>query len=161
MGWTSCFMKQRVNCCRWLCRLVRSDSSRKCHKIWRWTSRRRKGWNFEVLKVIERLNVRDLVYNETWSTKCAMRTIIEKLSEQDNSELYAELFNDRRNMLKRSKLRKYRQYKCCVKAEPYVKINISRMERRTMALFRAGSLPLAIKTGRYSKSPIPINERLC
>ena len=30
-----------------------------------------------------------------------------------------------------------------------------------MALFRAGCLPLAYETGRYSRPPVPIDDRLC
>ena len=30
-----------------------------------------------------------------------------------------------------------------------------------MALFRTGSLPLAVETGRYSRPPIPLAQRLC
>ena len=48
-----------------------------------------------------------------------------------------------------------------MKTEPYLKCNITRMERRTMALFRCGSLPLAIETGRYSRPPTPLDERYC
>ena len=33
--------------------------------------------------------------------------------------------------------------------------------RRVMALFRVGSLPLAIETGRYTKLPVPVENRLC
>jgi len=28
-------------------------------------------------------------------------------------------------------------------------------------MFRSGALPLAIETGRYSRQPIPVNERTC
>lgn len=78
MGWTSTITKQRINCCRLLCRLVRSDDERKTQKIWRWTLRRQKGWTFEVSKIIERLNIRDIVYDDTISIKGAMKTVIEK-----------------------------------------------------------------------------------
>jgi len=36
MGWTSCFTKQRINFCRLLCKLIRTDNSRKSYKIWKW-----------------------------------------------------------------------------------------------------------------------------
>ena len=161
MGWSSCYTKQRINYCRLLCRIIRTDNTRKCHKIWRWTLRRRKGWSFEVHKTIDQLQVREIVYDDTKSTKCAMRTIIDKLNEQDNIEWHNDLHNDRANVQNGNKLRTYRLYKNSVEVESYVKTNIPRMERRTMALFRSGSLPLAYETGRYSRPPVPINDRLC
>jgi hypothetical protein len=30
-----------------------------------------------------------------------------------------------------------------------------------MALFRSGALPLAYETGRYSRPPVPVDDRLC
>ena len=45
--------------------------------------------------------------------------------------------------------------------EPYVQQIMPRAYRRVMALFRAGSLPLAIETGRYTRPPIPVDNRIC
>ena len=85
MGWTSAAMKRHVNYCVVLCRLVQSDDKRKCQKIWWCASWRRKGWTFEVEKTLEQLNIRDMVYDETISTKGVMRSVTEKLIELDNS----------------------------------------------------------------------------
>ena len=92
-----------------------------------------------------------------------MKTVSEKLIHLDNTEWYRELFNDRRNGQNGNKLRTYRLYKQDVKSAPYVLQNtgISRFKRRTMALFRSGSLPLACETGRYSRPPVPVDDRLC
>ena len=90
-----------------------------------------------------------------------MKTVSEKLIELDNTEWYRELFNNRRNGQNGNKLRTYRLYKHDVNSAPYVLQNISRFERRTMALFRSGALPLAYETGRYSRPPVPVNDRLC
>ena len=38
---------------------------------------------------------------------------------------------------------------------------MSKMERQTMALFRSGALPIAIETGRYSRPPTAVYDRLC
>jgi hypothetical protein len=34
------------------------------------------------------------------------------------------------------------------------------MERRTMALFRSGALPIAIETSRYSRTSTPVDSTL-
>ena len=87
--------------------------------------------------------------------------VSEKLIELDNTEWYRELFIDRRNGQNGSKLRTYRLYKHDVNSAPYVLQNISRFERWTMALFRSGALPLAYETGKYSRPPVPVDDRLC
>ena len=43
----------------------------------------------------------------------------------------------------------------------YVKNVNNRIFRRTLSNFRSGSLKLAIETGRYAKSKIPLENRLC
>ena len=154
MEWTSCFTKQRVNLCRLWCRLLRTDESRNSYKILKWISRRRKGWTSVVEKTVNKLNVRDVIHDISISTKCAMRVVSDKLLELDNTEWFSELFDDRRNVKNGNKLRTYRLYKNSVKTEQYIKVSMSRMERRTMALFRSGALPIAIETGRYSRPPI-------
>ena len=35
------------------------------------------------------------------------------------------------------------------------------MERRTMALFRSETLPIAIETGRYSRTSTPVDSTMC
>ena len=161
MGWTSCYTKQHINVCRLLCRTFRSEVHRLSYKIYKWISRRRKGWAFEVDKIVNTLNVKETVYNLSFSTKSVMKTVFEKLIELDNTEWYRELFNNRRNGQNGNKLHTYRLYKHDVNSVPYVLQNIFRFDRRTMALFRSGILPLAYETGRYSRPPVPVNDVYC
>lgn len=60
-----------------------------------------------------------------------------------------------------NKLRTYRLYKSNFQTETYVKINMSRDQRRILSKFRCCNLPLAIETGRYTKPKTPLNERTC
>ena len=46
-----------------------------------------------------------------------------------------------------------------VKTKQYVRLNNYKTERRTMVLFRSGSLVCA--TGRYSRPPTPIEHSIC
>ena len=82
-----------------------------------------------------------------------MRAVSGNLLELDNTEWLSELFDDRRNVKNGNKLRTYKLYKNSVKTEQYIKVSMSRMERRTMALLRSGALPIAIET--------PVDDRLC
>jgi hypothetical protein len=84
MGWTSCYTKQCINVCRLLCRTLCSEDHRLSYKIYKWISRRRKCWAFEVDKIVNTLNVRETIYNLSFSTKYVMKTVSEKLIELDN-----------------------------------------------------------------------------
>ena len=160
IGWTSCLNKQRISCVRLLCKLKRTDEDRTIYKLWRWISRRRKGWNFEVDKIVSLLDKTFDVNNITVSTKTVMKNILDKVNNLNNIEWQTQLYDDRGNV-NGNKLRTYREYKENCQVEPYVKQIIPRSYRRIMALFRAGSLPLAIETGRYARPHIPLNNRLC
>ena len=89
-----------------------------------------------------------------------MRHVRERLNETDNNEFSRDLYNDTNNP-NGNKLRTYRTYKTEVKTERYLTIQIPRNVRRTVALFRSGSLPLSIETGRYTRPRKPVEERIC
>ena len=59
------------------------------------------------------------------------------------------------------KLLTYRFYKNDFNTEYYVKLKMSRDQRRILSKFRACNLPLAIETGRYTRSKTPVNDPLC
>jgi len=84
-----------------------------------------------------------------------------KLYELDNTEWNKQLFNNRNNINNGKKLRTYRLYKQHLQIEPYIISDIPRSHRRILTMFRSGSFPLAIETERYSRQPIPVNERTC
>ncbi|KAJ8312824.1 hypothetical protein KUTeg_010197 [Tegillarca granosa] len=61
-----------------------------------------------------------------------------------------------------NKLRLYRQYKNIPCVESYVTdTKLSRYHRHLICQLQSGSLPLAIETGRFSKPPITLKDRLC
>ena len=57
------------------------------------------------------------------------------------------------------KLRFYKEFKNVKEFEPYVKFNLSSVERSYIAQLRLGILPIAIETERYRGTPA--NDRLC
>ena len=89
-----------------------------------------------------------------------MKRLTEKLCDVDKRKWRDEIFDDR-NLPNGIKLRTYRLYKQELCAEAYVTVDIPRNHRRTLAQFRAGSLPLAIETGRFARPQIPLHERFC
>lgn len=75
--------------------------------------------------------------------------IRERFDNVGNNDL-----NDTNNV-NGNKLRVYRMYKTKVKTEKYLKIQLPRR-----VLFRSGSLPLAIETGRYARPRITVENGL-
>lgn len=160
MGWTSCFTKQRFSCIRLLCRILRSDDVRLTRKIFEWTKNCRKGWYATVPSFVQTINAYDIVNDTSISTKTVMRQVKERLDVIDNNDFIRDMHDDNNNP-NGNKLQTYRSYKTGVKTEQYLKLQIPRNVRRTVALFRSGSLPLAIETGRYARPRIPVEQRLC
>ena len=160
MGWTSCFTKQRTACIRLLSRILRSDDTRLTRKITEWTKNRRKGWYVKVKRFAETVDATAILNDTLISTKTVMRTIKERFDVVDNDEFKQALFDDSNNV-NGNKLRTYRLYKTNVKTERYLKLQLPKNVRRTVTLFRSGSLPLAIETGRYARPRTPVDERLC
>ena len=65
------------------------------------------------------------------------------------------------NQINGNKLRTYRLYKRSIGAEPYIRSILNRSERKTIAKFRSGSLPLNIETGRFTRPKTPVENRVC
>lgn len=72
-----------------------------------------------------------------------MRVVSDKFLELDNTEWFSEVFDDRRNIKIGEK-----KIGSIVSRRTLIKVNMSRIEIRTMALFRFGALPISIGTGR-------------
>ena len=75
LGLTTCLKKQKLSCIRLKCKLVKTDDDRLTSKVAHWTSRRRKGWHFQVDKFISEIDASDVVTNLLISVKTATRII--------------------------------------------------------------------------------------
>jgi len=146
-----------------VCKLVRANENKILSKVMRWSSRRRKGWCVQIntSRFITSIDEQNRLYNKSVTTKTAMIDIKKKLQELDNEEWTTRLFNDKHNNNNGNKLRTYRLYKQHLYVEPYIKANIPRSHRQILSSFRNGALPLAIETGRYSRPPTPVMNRVC
>lgn len=110
-------------------------------------------------KLTNNLGIHGLV-NSFVSARAKIRHIKDFLIQKDREKWYNELFNDR-NLENGNKLRTYRQYKTTLCTSSYVKLVKYRDQRRILANFRGGSLPLSIETGRYTRPKTPIDDRIC
>jgi hypothetical protein len=116
----------------------------------------KKGVVFTVNNFINYINVSAIVNSTYIVAKSAMKIIKERVTQLDNEESVHELFNDSNN-INGNKLGTLRLFKTSVETAKYVKIKLPRSVRRATALFRSGSLPLAIETGRYVRPQIHVN----
>ena len=158
MGWSSCFVKQRIEVCRLYCRLKKTDDGRFLNKIFQWSSSNGKCWERRVRNYFTDLGTWHLLENCTHSTKHIVKLVRLKLISKDKDRWKSELFNDRNNV-NGNKLRTYRLFKSNLETEHYVSAIMPRALRSILAKFRSGSLPLLIETGRYSK--VPLQNRIC
>ena len=119
-------------------------------RISEWTTNRQKTWLSKVKTFVHKIDANEIVNDIRLTVKSVRkRTIRERYEADDNDEFQLDLFNDTNNNVSGNKLRTYRLYKTSVKPEKYLKLQIPKRVRRIVALFRSGSLPLAIETGRY------------
>ena len=117
-----------------MCRINRTDDIRLTRKI----------ATFTVNNFINYIYPPAIVNDTSIVTKTAMKIIKERVSQLDNEECVHELFNDSNN-INGNKLRTFRLFKISVETAKYVKIQLPRSVRRVTALFRSGSLTLAIR----------------
>ena len=103
--------------------------------------------------------VEDLLLIDYPSKTACIRKAKEKLLETE--KLYSCLTSNGKDVNNENKLRIYRLYKSTFQTETYVKLNMSRDQRRILSKFRSCNLPLAIETGRYTKPKTPLNDRIC
>jgi len=160
MGWQSCVTKQRLDVFRLLRRLKGLGNTRLPHIIHCWSSRKGRSWEKDVLKVAKSVNI--LKYVDVPTISAAQLVLIKKhLFQMDETAWFSELWNDNNNG-NGNKLRTYRLCKKDLAPEQYVLSKfINRNARKSLARLRSGSLPLNIETLRYSRPPVPLNDRIC
>ena len=159
MGWSSCFVKQRIEVCRLYCKLKKTDDGRFFNKIFLWSSNNGKCWERRVKNYFSELGMWLLLENcNHSSTKYIVKRIRQKIIWKDEDKWKSELFNDRNN-INGNKLRTYRIFKGKLETEHYVSAAMSRSHRSILAKFRSGSLSLLIETVRHAK--VPLQNRIC
>ncbi|XP_050403757.1 uncharacterized protein LOC126819646 [Patella vulgata] len=163
VGWTSCETKQKVECIRQLCKLHRLDSNRYLSSYFNYLMihKTRNSWYTKVTKFVESINLGELIKFNINSVKYAVNEAKLRFDELDSLNWSNDMYNDKNNV-NGNKLRTYRQFKHIRITESYVtNPKITRHQRRLISQTRSGSLPIAIETGRYSKPPILLENRLC
>ena len=125
--------------------------------VWSWT--RPGSWDQRVEKLLEEHNLHDMLIPNPASAHCMNIAKLTFISIDENN-WYSDLWNDV-GKINGNKLRTYRAFKASLDTEPYVFNVVNVKHRQILAKFRCGNLKLKIETGRYSRPPIPLNDRKC
>lgn len=160
MGWTDCFVKQRVESCRLFCKLSNTTDNRLVKTVFTWSKSHGKCWEKRFLKFAQDVGISHLFEQATVNVADAVKLCKSKLIESDKQKWITNLFNDTGHE-NGNKLRTYRLYKQDIQLESYVKLPLHRDHRRILAMFRCGNLPLHIETGRFARPIIPLKQRTC
>ena len=155
MGWVSAEVKQKLETVRLWCRLRNMPDDKAIRKIHNWSFSIGRSWENCMLNLFDSLSLQDSMLAPSPSKSTCLALAKEKLIEINTQKWHNHLFTDG------NKLRTYRKYKETLNIEPYVKMTMSRDHRRILAKFRCCNIPLAVETGRYTKSKTPHAERLC
>lgn len=158
MGWMSTFSKSRYEVTRLWCRLVNMDDDDRLTKhIFHWSKRlsspRCKNWAYFARALFDRLGIPDIFNASRLVSRQILRETLESLSNIDHDDWYIALWNDKNNV-NGNKLRRYRLFKQRACVEPYMLLNLHRLQRRSLAMLRIGVLPLHVETGRYYGTPL-------
>ncbi|MCG8113538.1 MAG: reverse transcriptase family protein [Candidatus Thiodiazotropha taylori] len=160
MGWTDCFVKQRLECCRLYSKLTNIVDSRLVKSVFTWSRSHGRCWEKRFLKFARDSGFLNLFQNDHICVKSTIKQCKAKLTEIDQEKWHSNLFNDT-GQENGNKLRTYRLYKTILECEEYIKLPLNRDHRRILAMFRCGNLPLHIETGRYARPKIPADQRSC
>ena len=160
MGWTDCYVNQRIECCRLFSKLVNTSDDRFVKIIFNWSKSHGRCWEKRFLKSMQELGLVDLFERNYIDVGNTIKIIKTVLIDKDKEKWKSDVFNDDGH-INGNKLRTYRLYKSHLQTETYVKLPLQRDHRRILAMFRCGNLPLHIETGRFANPKIPVEQRTC
>ena len=160
MGIDSCIVKQKLETVRLWCRIKQLPESRQSSIVHKWSLNISKSWEKIMLSFIAENNLEDVMLVDKPDKAACITLAKQKLIHTETVKWQAKLMSNG-NDQNGNKLRTYRTYKTQFKTEDYVKINMSRDQRKVLAKFRCCNLPLEIEKGRYTRPKTPVNERIC
>ena len=148
IGWVSSQLRRHIEICRLWNRLVDMPLSRLPRRILEWELDFNNNWASEVKTILCKVDMQ-FCYNN--KVPCDLQLVRENLEAQEVDKWERERFL-------KPKLRLYNLYKRTLEPEIYV-TNMPKHLRSLLAQYRAGILPLAVETGRFSNTPL--EERIC
>lgn len=160
MGWDHSNIRRHKSMISLWNRYVTMDSDRLTRKLFEFDFRlNNNNWCTEIHTILRNTNQENLFWSKSI---CDIGMTVDKL-RQNAEEIW------KKNIKCKTKLRTYTIFKSTFNTETYLKLNLVKWERSTLAQFRLGVLPLEIETGRYKRKKeengslrkLEVNERLC
>ena len=158
MGWTTVKTKQNIEVMRLFFKLSNLEDDRIVRTIHETSKTKQRSWHSRVLVLLRKSELNFLI-NLNITTKQKLRMAQDKLTAIDQEKWLIDVFDDK-NSVNGNKLRTFRRFKNNCKTSLFVKTINFRDHRRILSNFRCGSLPLAVETGRYTKTTTPLCDRL-
>jgi hypothetical protein len=146
VGWVTCYSRHKLNHVRYFNKLLSMPDDRMTKKVFLAQMTENNSWMAHCQTILSLCNHFDL------TKVCSVEFCADVLRKDD--ELQWE-----KDVLSKPKLRLYRKLKTRKCSENYVIMNLSPSERSFLAQLRFGILPLAIETGRFSRTPV--ENRIC
>ena len=110
MGWTDCYVNQRIECCRLFSKLVNTSDDRFVKIIFNWSKSHGRCWEKHFLKSMQELGLVDLFERNYIDVGNTIKIIKTVLIDKDKEKLKSNVFNDDGH-INGNKLRTYRLYK--------------------------------------------------
>ena len=117
---------------------------------------RMKNWEYFFLKMYRLKNLDFLNVIQPRFTPAIIQKSFSILKTAENQQWGNDLFNDQ-NLINGNKLRTYISFKSRLVTEDYVRLNITRHERRILSMLRCGTLPLHVETGGWCRPVKPLD----
>ena len=131
MGWTDCFVNQRLGSCRSFCKLTIIPNDRLVKRVFTWSKSHGKCWEKRFLKFIHEIELSHLFEEDTVRVANTVKLCKSKLIERDKVKWRTNLFNDVGHA-NGNKLRPYRLYKIELQPESFVQLSLQRDHRRIL-----------------------------
>ena len=160
IGWTHSTIRRHKAMISLWNRYIGMDPNRLTKKLFEYDYNiNNKNWTSEIHIILRNTGQEEMFLSKS---HCDIQDTEKKLKDH-----YEETWKI--NLNNKTKLRTYTIFKESFHTEQYLKLNLSKCERSTLAQFRLGVLPLEIETGRYkrvhnnngSTRRLEVSERIC
>ena len=94
MGWSDCFIKQKIECCRLYGKLINTSDNRIVKSIFRWSKSHGKCWEKRIIRFAQENDLLHLFQHNSCNIDIMIKTCKSKLIEKDKEKWKLQLFND-------------------------------------------------------------------
>ena len=154
MGWITPDVRHKLAILRYWNKIVDMTDTRIPKIIFNYLRGNNEGWAKQTYDIFAQINCKVLFTNNV-----KILNLREFLIYAQKHLMSQHIVTWKRDIVQKSKLQVYRQYKTEYITENYCHINLKRHQRSLIAKLRLGVLPINVEIGRYTNTPR--DERYC